>query len=83
MIFAARRARRGEAPPAARLCAAALTQQLSAALFLLRLRAQYPTMYAAGTSKDAVAFNCVQRGHQQARRGPSRARAPLRARHSP
>jgi hypothetical protein len=25
-------------------------------------------MYAAGTSKDAVAFNSVQRGHQQARR---------------
>ena len=24
-------------------------------------------MYAAGTSKDALAFNCVQRGHQQAR----------------
>ena len=30
---------------------------------------QYPTMYAAGTSKDALAFNCVQRGHQQVRRG--------------
>ncbi len=23
-------------------------------------------MYAAGNSKDAVAFNCVQRGHSQA-----------------
>jgi glutathione S-transferase len=29
-------------------------------------RMQYPTMYAAGVSKDAVKFNCVQRGHQQA-----------------
>ena len=27
---------------------------------------QYPAMYATGTSKDAVKFNCVQRGHQQA-----------------
>ena len=37
-------------------------------------------MYAAGTSKDALAFNCVQRGHQQARtRAAARAVARVRS----
>ena len=36
------------------------------ALIATACAAQYPAMYATGTSKDAVKFNCVQRGHQQA-----------------
>ena len=45
-----------------------------AAALTVASRAQLPTMYAAGTSKDALAFNCVQRGHQQARAHARRVR---------